>query len=129
MGLDHDLNPAESDHPPEMSEQIRRPVPCDERTISTSDRDAVEPGIGKRDRLNDDGLDPPALRRSAKQRGLERKDPIPVAACPLRKQYQSVACGKPLGYLVALGCRAADPPIDKDRPLQSRERSEKRPVR
>ena len=76
------------------------------------------------DDVSDEGQD-----LGAKQRGLERKDPVSVAACPLRKQYQSVAGGKPLGYLLALGCRAADPPIDKDRPLQSRERSEKRPVR
>src|SRR4029077_14191620 len=117
MKMDDDIDRAEPDHSPEMGEQIHRPVPGEECAISSSDRDPVEPGISKRDRLNNDGLLPPALRRGAKQRGLERKDPVPVAACSLRKQYQSVAGSKPLGYRVALGCCAADPPIDKDRPL------------
>src|ERR1700730_8165158 len=100
MELDHDLDRAETDHPPEAGEQIHPTVTRAARVISTSGRYAFEPGIGKRDRLNNYGLDPPALRSGAKQRGLERQDPVGVAACSLRQQYQGVSSGQPWGSLV-----------------------------
>src|SRR5262245_19585475 len=102
MELDDDLDRAKPDHFPEMGKQIHRPVPCEERATSTSDRHPVEPGVGERNRLNHHGLDATARSRGAKQRRLEREGPVSVAAGPLREQYQSVASGKSFQYCVAL---------------------------
>src|SRR6266849_9713736 len=129
MELDHHFDCPEPDHAPQMGNQTHRPVPREERAICPTDRDAVEPRIGERDRLDEYGPGPSAFRRGTEKRGFERQCPVAVAACSFRKQDQSVANGEPFGYRVALGCGIAYSPIDKDRALQSRKRPEKRPIR
>jgi hypothetical protein len=117
MELDNHFDGTEPDHAPQMGDQTHRPVPGEERTIRPTDRNAVEPRIGERHWLNGHGPDPSVRRRGAEQRGLERKYPVAVAACSLRKQDQRVADGEPFGYRVAMGCGVAHPSIDKDRAL------------
>src|SRR5271166_159199 len=111
-----------------MRYQAHRPVPREKRSEGPTDRYTVKPRIGDRNGLNDHSSNVSFFLRGAEQRSLERKRPITVPACSLRKQDQRIATDQSFGYCVTLDRGVADLPIHKDCALQFGEPAEERPL-
>ena len=101
-----------------MRRELHVAVPRIDRPRQTAQRDTVNPGISKGNRLYLDGIPIDLDLGRCKQAALEGQNGIAVAARPFGKQNQSVARRKAIRKFAHLLTSIPGLALDKDGSLQ-----------
>jgi hypothetical protein len=85
-------------HPHEMRSELHVAVPAQLRAVAAGERQAVQPRIGDRERLQGDALERMVHQRhlrGADERGAEREHPVAVARRALGEEHDQLSARKP----------------------------------